>query len=166
MRPRLPNWKIRGDNFCWDFWLSQTNFVNLVRTGRKASPMSNEMTQSRLLFQLLHARVCSRQHIKIFTCIPCFHGSLEPNPLQFIDYKAPCKKPQQVWTLLANIGSHWPTMLRPFARTGLKRFDRFQLPTNRQQHATWCANARNMQHPKKLRPFARGLRSIFQLFWA
>ena len=31
---------------------------------------------------------------------------------------------------------------------------------NSLQHATGCANRRNMQHPTMLRPFARGFKSV------
>ena len=45
-----------------------------------------------------------------------------------------------------NVGSCWPTMLRPFARG--EKFDNFKLcattPNKTQEHATECANRRNM----------------------
>ena len=34
-----------------------------------------------------------------------------------------------------------------------EKFDRFQTLHNIQQHATGCANGRNMKHPTMLRPF-------------
>ena len=46
--------------------------------------------------------------------------------------KGPCKRTQQVTTLLRVVGGFWPTMLRPFAWA--QKFDRFQTIRNKCQH--------------------------------
>ena len=50
-----------------------------------------------------------------------------------------------------NVGSCWVKSLTGFKLCATTR-------NNIQQHATRCANERNVQHPTKLRPFARGFR--------
>ena len=70
--------------------------------------------------------------------------------------KGPCKRTQQVTTLLRVVGGFWPTMLRPFAWA--QKFDRFQTISSKCQQVPtllWFhANGRNMLGPTMLRPFA------------
>ena len=53
-------------------------------------------------------------------------------------FKGPCKRTQQVTTLLRVVGGFWPTMLRPFAWA--KKFDWFQTIRNKYQRVHCCGS--------------------------
>ena len=67
------------------------------------------------------------------------------------------QQPSYVQTDATSPNTLAPHMLHVVASVLRWRGNRFN---NSQQHATGCANRRNMQHPAMLHPFARGFKSV------